>query len=109
MSDFPEIYIAYVSWGSGGKTRPVLVWGDDGTTIRVYAITTKYESKSKAIKAFYYRIKDWRAAGLERQSYISTSRIITLDKSATQNRKPIGALTERDQIQLIEFVNKSKR
>jgi len=26
-----EIFIAYVSWGSGGKKRPILVLSSDGT------------------------------------------------------------------------------
>jgi len=45
-----EIYIAYISWGSGGKDRPVLLLIFDDGKATVYPITTQYEIKTNADK-----------------------------------------------------------
>jgi len=63
-----EIFIAYISWGSGGKARPVLVLQSRGNGIFVYPITTQYENKSGFIRARYFKIDNWAEAGLGRQS-----------------------------------------
>ena len=63
-----DIFITCISWGSGCKSRPVLVVQKNGNTISVYPITTQYENKSKTIQAQYFRIHDWDQAGLDKQS-----------------------------------------
>lgn len=35
-----EIFIVYISWGSGGKSRPVLAFMLDENKISVYPITS---------------------------------------------------------------------
>jgi mRNA interferase MazF len=67
-----ELFITYLSWGSGGKNRPILVLLLNEDTISVYPITTQYENKSESIKSQYFKIKDWQQAGLDKQSYIDT-------------------------------------
>ncbi|WP_461248484.1 hypothetical protein [Treponema sp. R6D11] len=72
-----ELFITYISWGSGGKNRPVLVLLINENTISVYPITTQYENKSEVIKAQYFKINDWAQAGLDSQSYIDTEFCLT--------------------------------
>ena len=98
-----DIYIAYVSWGDGGKRRPVLILEENPGSVTAFNITTHYEDKSETIRAKYFTINDWKKAGLDRQSYIDTNGTVTLPPTAIVN--PIGKLTPADEIRLIEFMN----
>jgi hypothetical protein len=95
-----------MSWGKGGKSRPVLVFILDDNTVEVYQITTQYESKSESIQAQYFKINDWQKAGLDKPSYVDTGTLITLQKSAFKNKQPIGRLTESDKLKLLEFLSR---
>ena len=99
---FPEIYVAYISWETGGKRRPALVLSDDGDIISVYPITSQYDVKSKVIQTQYFAINDWKQAGLDKQSYVDTIDIVELSRSAVIS--PVGKLTEMDELRLIEFL-----
>ena len=99
------IYIAYVSWGDGGKRRPVLVLSEQDTHATILRITTQYEGKSVSIQSMYLAITDWQQAGLNMPSYIDTSKIINLPIT-TFSAFPIGKLSERDRQQLIKCLNK---
>jgi len=99
-----ELFITYISWGSGGKSRPVLVLLLTEDTIFVYPITTQYENKSGAIKSRYFKINDWPQAGLDKQSYIDTGILLTLPISVIKNKKPIGKLTIADKKRLLAFL-----
>jgi len=101
-----DLFIAYVVWENGGKQRPVLIYVAGGDIVSVFRITTKYESKSDAIKAKYFPITDWVQAGLDSPSYIDTSRFVDLDALSFVGKKPIGKLTEADKQRLIEFLTK---
>ena len=98
-----EIYIIHLSWGSDGKTRPVLAFVIDENSADIYKITTQYEGKSEEIKALYFKIIDWARAGLDRQSYVDTSTLITLPLNAFKGKKPIGRLTDADKQRLFDF------
>ena len=98
-----EIYIAYVTWGDGGKRRPVLILEENPSSVTAFSITTHYEDKSETIRAKYFIINDWKQAGLDRQSYIDTNRTLTLPPTAIDS--PIGRLTLADEMRLIEFIN----
>ena len=100
-----SIFIIHIAWGSGGKTRPVLVLAVDENTADIYQITTQYESKGEEIKALYFKIIDWVQAGLDRQSYIDTGTLITLPLNAFEGKAPIGRLTDVDKQRLFEFLN----
>jgi hypothetical protein len=104
-----DIYIAFVSWGSGGKRRPVLIIEEYGESVTVFNITTRYEDKSKAIKEKYVAIVDWRRAGLNKQSYVDTNATIKLPFSAIDSQNPIGTLSPSDEERLIEFVSRQTR
>jgi len=101
-----DVYIAYVPWKNGGKNRPVLVIGADESFIYGYSITTKYDNKSEEIKANYFRIADWKQAGLNVQSYVNTN-----EKEAPKIPRsfvkdfPIGKLSDRDKLRFLEFLN----
>ena len=84
-----DIFISYMSWDGGGKSRPVLAFilGDD--TVDVYQITTKYESKGDAVRAQYFNIEDWAQSGLITQSYVDTGTLIALSKAAFINATPL--------------------
>ena len=101
-----EIYIIYLSWGTGGKSRPVLVLVSGSSNVAVYPITTQYSGKSKAIQANYFELQDWSREGLTKQSYVDTGTLITLPLSTLVNKTPIGILTINDKHRLLAFLNK---
>ncbi len=101
-----EIFIVYISWGSGGKSRPVLAFLQGGNKISVYPITSQYDDKSEAIKARCFKINDWSRSGLDKQSYIDTGTLISLPTSVVDSKKPIGQLTNEDKQRLLEFLTK---
>jgi mRNA interferase MazF len=103
-----ELFIANISWGGGGKNRPVLVLLLSEDTISVYPVTTQYENKSESIKSRYFKINDWSQAGLDRQSYIDTGILLDLPLSVIKGKKPIGKLTIVDKKRLLAFFTKSK-
>ena len=105
MNQF-DIFITCISWGSGGKNRPVLVLLINNESIFIYPITTQYENKSKAVKIRYFKINDFSQAGLTKQSYIDTGTLIKLPLSVIDNKKSIGKLTAADKQRLLEFLQK---
>ena len=100
-----EIYIAFVSWGSGGKRRPVLVFEENANDVTILNITTHYLDKTERIRAKYFVINDWRQAGLYKQSYIDTNNTITIPLTAVDTKNMIGKLSEADERRLIEFIS----
>ncbi|MDR0842194.1 MAG: hypothetical protein LBP68_02105 [Acidobacteriota bacterium] len=101
-----DIFITYVSWKDGGKHRPVLVFSNDDSGACVFGITTQYENKSETIRAKYFRVDDWRQAGLDRQSYVDTFRILKLPPDAVNTTALIGRLTAKDKQRFIEFLRR---
>jgi hypothetical protein len=102
-----DIFIAYISWGSEGKKRPVLVLGQQPTVVNVFNITTQYENKSDAVRSRYFKIDDWQQAGLDKQSYVDTNVVRDLPPAALGGKMAIGKLTESDARKLIEFLGQS--
>jgi hypothetical protein len=98
------IHIAYVSWGSDGKHRPVLVLSATIKEVAVFQITSQHDSKSATIQSQYIAIDDWVQSGLTKQSYIDIGRIIDLPISTVQP-VPIGKLSENDMIKLLSAIN----
>jgi len=101
-----EIFIIYLSWGGGGKSRPVLAYLIDGKSVSIYQITSQYGKKSKKVKANYYKINDWAKAGLDKQSYIDIGTLIKLPLSAINGKTIIGKLSENDKQNLIDILEK---
>ncbi|GHU89718.1 MazF family toxin-antitoxin system [Clostridia bacterium] len=99
-----ELYIAYVAWEAGGKRRPVLIFSNTEDGVRAFGITSQYESKSAAIRAKYFKINDWQQAGLDKQSYVDTIRLIKLQQDVVDNATAIGQLTKADRKLLVEFL-----
>jgi len=99
-----DIFIAYVSWDNNGKHRPVLVIEQQEAILSVFNITTQYAGKSKSVQRNYFKIIDWRQAGLDKQSFIDTSTIRDLPKNVWTGKTPIGNLTEADIQRLLEFL-----
>jgi hypothetical protein len=99
-----DLHIAYVAWSSDGKRRPVLVLSSTQNEVAVFQITSQYDSKSAAIQAQYIAIDDWGQAGLAKQSYIDTGRIIDLPITTVQPT-PIGKLSEKDLRKLLAIMN----
>ena len=99
-----DIFIAHISWGSDGKNRPVLAFILGDNTADVFKITTKFEDKSEAVRAQYFKINDWVQAGLDKQSYVDTGTLISLSTAALRNKTPIGKLTEHDKLRFLEFL-----
>jgi len=100
-----DIFIAYVSWGDGGKKRPMLILEKQGNVVFVFNVTTQYENKSEAVRAKYFKINDWRQVGLARQSYVDTNTIRDLPTEALEGKPIIGALSESDVKRLLDFLS----
>lgn len=98
-----DVYLAFVSWGTSGKTRPILILQYDQETVSFYAITSKYQNKSAAMRAVRYPIKDWEQAGLSKPSYVVIDSKYTILKFGEQFVR-LGHLTDRDKIGLRDFV-----
>ncbi|MCL2036799.1 MAG: hypothetical protein FWG83_05380 [Oscillospiraceae bacterium] len=99
-----DVFVAFVSWGEGGKHRPVLLYEVDGKFAKVHPITTKYDGKSAKVKSKYFKINDWVKAGLHKQSYVDVGVHFDFPMSALGNVTPIGVLSESDIERLIEFL-----
>ena len=102
--DVFDIFIAYVDWEGGGKSRPVLIIGRKEDVLMVFKITTQYEDKSEAIRKNYFKIIDWREAGLKQQSYVDTNSYRNLPKIAWKDKTPTGTLSETDIQRLLKFL-----
>jgi hypothetical protein len=100
-----DIFIAYVSWGSGGKRRPMLVYRTSEKDIMTFPVTTRYYNKSKAIQAQYFVVNDWKQAGLVKQSFVDTGTPYIFPIDFLINTEPIGRLTDNDKLRLIEFLH----
>jgi len=100
-----EIYIIHLSWGSGGKVRPVLAFIVDECTASIYKITTQYVSKGAEIKTLYFKINDWLEAGLNKPSFVDTGTLITLPIDAFEGKTLVGRLTNADKQRLFEFLS----
>ena len=100
-----DIYITYVSWNGNGKTRPVLIINQQDAVVYVFNITTQYEGKSDVIRAGYFTINDWKAAGLDRQSYVDTNTVRDIPAAVFGDKKEIGRLSAADEIRLVQFIN----
>ena len=98
-----DICVAYISWDGGGKRRPVLFLDKKDGYAEVFGITSQYEGKSETIRAKYFKIDDWRQAGLTRPSYIDT--VVSIEAPIALISPPVGKLTENDKRRLLEFLN----
>jgi hypothetical protein len=101
-----DLFIVYISWGIGGKSRPVLVLSKDETTVDVFPVTTQYADKSDAIKANYFKITEWSKAGLDKESYVDTGTVLEIPLKAIENKSPIGKLTVSDKLALLAFLSR---
>lgn len=101
-----DIGLAFVEFTAktGGKKRPVLIVGRINDDYLAFSITSKFESKSPQIKAVYYEIQNWQAAGLDLPSWIDTGHILYL--SQTQRIQKIGTLPNIDREKLTQFLRK---
>ena len=98
-----DICVAYISWETGGKRRPVLLLEKENGYAEVFRITSKYEGKSKTIQAQYFEINDWQQVGLSNPSYVDT--IASIEVPITLIDSTIGKLTENDKQRLLKFLN----
>lgn len=101
-----DIYIANVPFdeGNGSKVRPALVIEVEKERVIVFKVTSQYERKSVQIQRMYYPIKQWREAGLRKQSYVDTHKMYRLNKKWIFSQRPIGKLTALDRLGLFSFV-----
>jgi len=100
-----DIFIAYISWDSGGKTRPVLILEQQDKVVFAFNITMQYEGKSEAIRMGYFKISDWQQAGLDKQSYVDTNTVRDIPSAVFDGKSRIGRLTAADELRLVEFLN----
>ena len=100
-----DVFIAYLSWGADGKSRPVLFYYIEDETAYCYPITSRYNKHSIIHLREYFEIVDWMAVGLSVASYVDTSTRVALPQSVVLQCKPIGRLTVADMLRFIAFLN----
>ncbi|BDR56843.1 hypothetical protein [Xylocopilactobacillus apis] len=100
-NDIISLYVGFIE-GAGGKNRPVLVRKFTDSYIEVFKITSKYTNKSEFIKRQYYKIINWKQAGLNRESWVDIGTILQIPNS-TISFKKIGRLSIKDQIEIDKF------
>ena len=76
-----QIYTAYVSWGSDGKRRPVLIVEDKNKNVFCYRITSKYKNKSERIKKNYFPLMDWKIEGLDSSHMLMWEILLSFQKN----------------------------
>ncbi|MBT9670485.1 hypothetical protein GPK34_00340 [Secundilactobacillus kimchicus] len=105
-----DVVTAYVSFtqGNGGKRRSVLIIFDDGENLLVFSITSRYEKKSERIKAKYYKLQDWQALNLKKQSYIDTNQAYQIGREALTSFQVLGHLSQTDINGLDELLMKER-
>ena len=101
-----EVYIAYISWGTDGKRRPILCLEEDSGYIKAFRITSQYTNKSDEIKKRYIEIVDWKQSGLSKPSYIDAGEKVKIPIALFSLQPPIGRLTKTDKRRLLEFLSK---
>jgi hypothetical protein len=105
MNNF-DIFIAFVEWDNSGKTRPILILERHESIVYTFNITTKYGNKSETIRSKYFKINDWKQAGLAQQSYVDTNIVRELSSAVLNSKSKIGKLTKSDVQKLINFLSK---
>jgi hypothetical protein len=100
-----DLFISHISWGSGGKLRPVILYAINAKFVVIYPITTQYKNKSKNIKSKYFRIDDWAKAGLHKQSYVDTGEKLKQSLSTLEGVITIGRLTKNDKQRFLKFLS----
>ena len=99
-----ELYLAMID-----KNRPALVMQITDTRAIIFKITTKYGNKSDWIKGNYYKIINWKQAGLYAQSYVDTLQNYSIPLEYLKKNKPIGKLTNIDIRGLEVFLREKKK
>ena len=103
-----ELYLVDIG-GGDTKRRPALLMKWNESKAFIFRITSQYEKKYIHIKEMYYSIIDWKEAGLNMKSYIDTVRLYDLDINIVTKKDPIGMLSKRDRIGLMDFLNKMNK
>ncbi|WP_416353251.1 hypothetical protein ACNAN0_10575 [Agrilactobacillus fermenti] len=101
-----QIYLADVSFDGqhGAKYRHALVMVPHVGSTRIYKITNQYHNKSSAVRAVYYPIREWQAAGLKKPSYVVVHKTYIVPTNQLVQRKLLGVLTDMDAVRLAEFI-----
>lgn len=107
-----SVYLANVPFEDTGrlKYRPALVIIPrihSSSYTGVLKITTKYATKSNAVKKTYYPLKNWYDEGLSAQSYVDIHKVYSIPTAQIRAKKPIGKLTVDDIQGLYDFVSNS--
>ncbi len=93
-----DVWLAYVRFADHaevGKVRPVVVL-DNADAVVVAKVTTAAPNDRFA----YCDLEDWRSEGLLRPSRVQLVPLFVLDIADFLNEAPLGALNERDRLNL---------
>ncbi|MEE6716466.1 type II toxin-antitoxin system PemK/MazF family toxin [Schleiferilactobacillus harbinensis] len=101
-----QLYLADVPFDDkpGTKYRPALIIMPNVGKTTIYKVTTGHDKKSKEIRAVYYKISDWKKAGLRFQSYVDVHVTYTVPTRSLTKKKLIGRLSDSDAAQLFDFI-----
>lgn len=90
------IYLAFVQFKgqNKGKARPVLIFKVSGHPAIALKLTTKFATKPEYLKKVFYRIVDWKEAGLNQPTWVDTA--FKIDMRMLTVTRTFGKLTSTD-------------
>ncbi|MFK5706173.1 type II toxin-antitoxin system PemK/MazF family toxin [Ligilactobacillus sp. LYQ139] len=103
MTKEGDVAIAFIRFPErvGGKRRPVLIVQVNAKECLVLTITSQYQNKSAQIKRQFYPIREWKKAGLRKQSYVDIKEVTRI---MCDRLEIIGHLSAVDYSSLITFI-----
>lgn len=102
-----DILILYVSFvdSIGGKKRPILIIESNTNSFTFFSLTRQYDKKSDRIKKQYYKLKNWKKAGLLKQTYVDIGNLREVSLNKGIEFYKIGQLSVDDIIGLSKFID----
>lgn len=87
----------------GGDRKYLLIYSVTPKGVKAFRITSHFKDKSKYIQQQYYKINDYKKAGMIKQSWIDIKALRRFSLHNVELKKR-GELTVDDQIGLIKFI-----
>lgn len=87
----------------GGARKYILIYSVTPKGVRAFRITSHFKDKSEYIQQQYYKIKDYKTAGMVKPSWIDIKALRRFSLKNIELKKR-GELSVSDQVGLIKFI-----
>lgn len=103
---FLAIYIVNISHDPDSPRPAVIMQFIQPKTFKVLEITHRNPINKRKLKQYYYPIKEWQQANLDKRSWIYVRKGTEIPATIITSHMPIGKLSPLDQTGLFEFMIK---